>query len=282
MNLGPWQLDTVSGGRFRLDGGTMFGVVPKSLWEPVQPADELNRIRMATHCVLARDGQHTVLVDTGYGQSSTYADTEIHDLEPGFPLLDSLAALGVTVDEVDTVILSHLHFDHVGGGTFAGDDGRRRTTFPRASYFVQRREWEDATSKSPLLAGSYDPERFAALEASGQLRLVDGDTTVVPGIQSLLTGGHTRGHQALVIEGEEQRALYAGDLCPMTSHVRTHWHMAYDVFPLETRARKRELLGRAADQGWWVLWDHDPDVAAGHVARDEKREFRVVERRARL
>src|SRR6185436_12314230 len=134
MNLGNWQLDTVSGGTWRTDGGAMFGVVPKPLWEKLQPADERNRIRMNTNCVLARDGRHTVLIDTGYGGKLSEREREIFAAQPGEPLLESLAAVGVSPDDIDTLALSHLHFDHVGGGSRRAADGRIVPTFPNARY----------------------------------------------------------------------------------------------------------------------------------------------------
>ncbi len=278
MQFGDWQLDTVSGGRFKLDGGAMFGVVPKPLWQRVQPADEQNRIRMAANCLLIRDGKHTVLVDTGPGTKLSPREQEQFDLAPGDTLLESLAARSVAPDQVDTVILTHLHFDHAGGGTRFDDQGRVVPSFPRARYWVQRGEWEAANSDAPELRGAYPAENFRALWEARQLELVEGDTTLWPGLQLVVTGGHTRFHQALLLESAGERALYPCDLCPMEAHLRSHWCMAYDVDLLETRRRKPALLGRAADEGWLVLWGHDPDHAAARLERDTRRELRVAER----
>ncbi len=282
MKLGSWQLDTISGGLAHIDGGTMFGVVPKVLWEKVQPPDETNRIRMATNCVLARDGDHTVLVDTGYGTKSTEKEQRSLGLKPGNPLVDGLARLLLTVEDIDTVVLSHLHFDHAGGATRQDDGGRLVLTFPRARHLVSRTEWEDATSGAAELRGAYPPEHFLPLEEAGQLTLFEDNAEILPGLRSLLTGGHTRGHHALIFESGPETAIYPGDLCPMAAHVRSHWHMAYDTYPLVTRRRKPEVLGRAADEHWWVLWDHDPDHAACRLKRDEKKQFVVVEARETL
>jgi len=282
MNLGNWQLDVVSGGTFRLDGGTMFGVVPKPLWEKVQPADERNRIRMATNCVLARDGRHTVLVDTGYGGKLTEREWDIYAAQPGEPLLESLAAIGVSPDDVDLVVLSHLHFDHAGGGTRRQAAGKGRNnrivpTFPRARYVVQSGEWDDATSGAPELEGAYPPENFLPLAEAGQLERIDGDVEIVPGLRSMLTPGHTRRHQSLVFSSAGRTAIYLGDLCPMAAHVRRMWCIAYDIDLLETRRRKPQVLGQAADENWIVLWDHDPDRTANRLVRDAKKEFAVVD-----
>jgi glyoxylase-like metal-dependent hydrolase (beta-lactamase superfamily II) len=278
LNLGNWQLETVSGGRFRLDGGTMFGIVPKVLWERLAAADERNRIELATHCVLARDGTRTVLVDTGYGGKLSEKEREIYAAEPGEPLLASLAARGVAPEDVDVVVLSHLHFDHAGGGTRRLPDGRLVPTFPRATYVVQRTEWLDATSGAAELQGAYPPENLLPLHEHGRLRLIEGDVEIVAGLHSVTTPGHTAGHMALRWSSSGQAALYLGDLCPTSAHMRRMWGMAYDVLPLETRRRKPALLGEAAEQGHIVLWDHDPHMAACRVQRDAQREFVVAQR----
>ncbi|MBX3414755.1 MAG: MBL fold metallo-hydrolase [Pirellulales bacterium] len=279
MELGDWRLDTVSGGRLRLDGGAMFGIVPRPLWEQVSPPDERHRIRMATNCLLARNGRHTVLIETGPGSKQSARERDQLALEPGEPLVENLAALGVSVDEINTVILTHLHFDHSGGATRRDSRGHIVPTFPRATYVVQRAEWEDATSGAPELRNAYPQENFAVLADAGRLALVDGDSPIVPGISALVTSGHTRGHQSVLIETSAGTAIYLADLCPTTHHLRTYWCMAYDTSVLDTRRRKPQVLGRAADEGWHVLWGHDPDVAISRLVRDEKREFAIVEPR---
>lgn len=282
MRVGAWQLDTVSGGAFKLDGGAMFGVVPKPLWERVEPADEQNRIRMATNCVLARDGRHTVLIDTGTGTKHSAKEREVFAVEPGDHLVENLARLGVAPEDVDTVVLTHLHFDHAGGSTRVGTDGKIVPTFSRARHIVQRGEWELAASGVPELRGVYPTEHFLPLLETGSVQLIDGDVELVPGMRSLVTPGHTQYHQSVVMASGGETALYIADLCPMSAHLRSHWCMAYDVDVLETRRRKPRVLGQAAEGGWWVLWDHDPDMVAARVSRDAKREFVVVESLAAL
>lgn len=282
MNFGNWQLDCVNGGRFRLDGGAMFGVVPKPLWERLQPADDRNRIRMAANCLLLRDGRHTALIDTGTGNKHDERTREQIDLEPGDCLVESLAAAGVGVEDIDTVILTHLHFDHAGGATRYAVGGAIVSTFPRARYVVQRGEYELAAGGAAELRGVYPTEHFEPLMAAGQLQLMEGPVEILPGVRSLITPGHTRFHQSIVIESGGQTACYVADLCPMAAHVRSHWCMAYDTEVLETRRQKPRLLGQAADEGWLMLWDHDPDTVACRLTRDAKREFAVVEPRAHL
>jgi glyoxylase-like metal-dependent hydrolase (beta-lactamase superfamily II) len=282
MRLGEWDLQTVSGGRFLLDAGVMYGVVPKAVWQTVTPPDELNRIPFAIHCLLARSKTHTVLIDTGHGNKMSPLDRNSHAVEPGTPLLDALARHGVSVDAISAVVFTHLHWDHAGGATSFDAARKPVPTFPNAVYYVNRLEWEDAVSGAPELSGSYSPENFEPFERSGQLVLVDDNVEIAPGLWTRVTGGHTRGHQALVFESEGETAIYLGDLCPAVSHVRRMWCAAYDLYPVETRRRKPELLGEAADRGWWVLWDHDPAVAISRLERHSKREFVTQDGRPQL
>jgi len=279
QTVGNWELCSVSGGRFALDGGAMFGVVPKPLWQRVTTADDRNRIPLQTNCLLARDGKHTVLVDTGYGGKLSDKERELNAAEPGTPLLENLAALGVSPEEIDLVVFSHLHFDHAGGGTVweEGGTGRIVPAFPKATYVAQRREWEDATSGVPELRGSYPLKNLLPLQEAGCLRLIDGDEPIVPGLAAMVTGGHTAGHHALLFQSGGQTAAYLGDLCPTTAHLPTMWCMAYDVYPLDTRRRKPAVLGQAADENWLVCWDHDPLTPWSRILRDPQREFRAVD-----
>jgi len=277
MHLGNWQLETINGGLFRLDGGVMFGVVPRSIWKTVAPPDEQNRIQCANNCVLARDGTHTVLIDTGYGGKFEPLDRRFYAMEEGSPLLDGLAALGVEPEQIDTVVFSHLHFDHVCGATRFDEAGRRVPIFSRARHIVGRTEWEDATSGAPELETAYPMEDILPLYEAGLMLVIDNGQLIVPGLRAEVTGGHTRGHMALFFESGRQTAAYLGDICPSTAHLRRMWHLAYDTYPLETRRRKPELLARAADEGWWIMWNHDPRFGMSRVARDPKREFVPVE-----
>jgi len=281
MHLGNWQLDSLNGGLFWLDGGVMFGVVPRTIWKNVAPPDELNRIQCANNCVLARDGKHTVLIDTGYGGKFAKLDRRFYLMEEGEPLIASLAALGVAPDEIDTVVFSHLHFDHVCGATRFDAERRRVPIFHRARHIVGRLEWEDATGRAPELETAYPLEDILPLYEAGLMHVVDDGHEIVPGLRCQITGGHTRGHMALYFESGGQTAAYLGDICPSTIHLRRMWHLAYDTYPLDTRRRKPELLALAADEAWWILWNHDPRVSISRVARDAKKEFVAVDPTAR-
>lgn len=282
MNLGNWQLDTVDGGAFSLDGGVVYGVVPRTLWEKSTPPDEQNRLRFRNNCVLARDDRHTLLIDAGYGGKHLPLDRAFYQMDDGEPLPANLAALGVEPDDVDTVVFTHLHFDHVGGAVRRDLKSRLVPAFPRARHIVGRIEWEDATGRAPELQTAYPMENLAPLAESARVECIEGGAPIVPGLRARLTGGHTRGHLALVFESGGQTALAIGDLCPTTCHLHPLWNMAYDTHPLETRRVKPQLLAEACEGGWWVLWPHDAKVAAARLARQGKRGFHAVDLYERL
>ena len=276
MKLGQFTVTTVSGGRFRSDGGTMFGVVPKVLWSKLISADANNCIPQATNCVLVQTGKQKILIDTGYGPKLQEKERAILVADPGNPIVTSLGAQGVKPEDIDIVILSHLHFDHAGGGVSVDGD-KLVTTFPRAEYGVQRIEWEIATAGYPELRAAYPQENIVPLEASGQLRLVDGDVDIVPGIHARITGGHTDGQMALFIYNGGQTAVYLADACPTWRHLPSLWCMSYDMDLLQSRRIKPVLLGEIAAQNWLALSDHDPDHAAARLTTDPQREFAVSE-----
>jgi glyoxylase-like metal-dependent hydrolase (beta-lactamase superfamily II) len=276
MKLGQFTVTTVSGGRFRSDGGTMFGVVPKVLWSKLIDVDAHNCIRQATNCVLVQTGRQKILIDTGYGPKLQDKERAILAAESGNPIVASLAAQGVKPEDINVVILSHLHFDHAGGGVRLEGD-RLVTTFPKAEYVVQRLEWEIATAGYPELRAAYPQENIVPLEMSGQLRLVDGDVDIVPGIHARITGGHTDGQMALFIYSGGQTAVYLADACPTWGHLPSLWCMSYDMDLLQSRRIKPVLLGEIVEQGWWALSDHDPDHAAARLKTDPQREFAVAE-----
>ena len=275
MQLGAFELTTVSGGHMWLDGGTMFGVVPKSLWNRTIDCDEKNLIPQATNCLLIRTPDRLVLIDTGYGSKLREKQLRLFKAEPGDPLADSLDQVGVSVDQVDTVILTHLHFDHVGGATRLDESGEPVVTFPNAEFVVQRGEWDVATSNLTELRGAYPDQSFKLLQASNRLRFVEPEEEIIPGFRARLTPGHTEWHQSIEIQSDGHGEMYLGDLCPTTRHLQMAWCMSYDVNMLATRRSKRRLLGEIADNGWLAFFDHDPDQPFARIERDESREFRL-------
>ena len=277
MQIGSFELTSISGGRFKIDGGTMFGVVPRKLWRRLIEPDEHNLIRQATNCVLIRTKDFTALIDTGYGNKLSEKQQEIFQSQPGHPLIDNLREYGVEAEDIDMVILSHLHFDHAGGATSLDDSGELVLTFPNAVFVAQQGEWEIATAELPELRGAYPQDNLLPIADSDQLKLIEGDVEIAPGIRGIVTPGHTEFHMAIVIEGDEESAIYLGDLCPTWHHLPTLWCMSYDVNMLETRRTKSKILSEMADQQWLGLSDHDPDHVAARIVPDARKEFAVSE-----
>ena len=263
----------VSGGRFKLDGGSVFGIVPKPLWEKIRPADEHNRVDMNTNCLLVRTGSSHILIDTGYGNKMAEKNRRIYGMS-GTTIVDSLAAIGVKAADIDLVILSHLHFDHAGGATVSDLEGHLYPAFPEAKYVVQKGEWEDAINGYATMTSSYLEENYAPLIDQNMLTLLDGDVEVWDRIRVQITGGHTRHHQMVLIESDEATVVYAGDILPLTTHLRTAYNMAYDLFPYDSMIQKSRVLEQAASEGWIIIWDHDPNVPAGRVYHEGEGRYR--------
>jgi glyoxylase-like metal-dependent hydrolase (beta-lactamase superfamily II) len=271
LTIGPYRVSFLSGGRFRLDGGAMFGVVPRVLWERVSPPDDRNRIRMAMNCLLIEGDGKRVLVDTGSGTKSDARFRDIFAIEGPEALLADLKALGHSVEDIDIVVCSHLHFDHCGGNTTRNEDGVVRPTFPRARYWVRRQEWDDAHHANERNRASYLGENYDPLEAAGQLLLHDADREVLPGVWLRNLPGHTRGHQGVFFDLPGHRALYTVDLVPTVAHLPLPYIMGYDLEPLVTLETKRAILRDATREGWLLLLEHDPDHRAIRVAGNEQR-----------
>ena len=258
----------VDAGSLWLDGGAMFGVVPKPLWVRRAPSDERNRIPLAMRCLLVETDEATVLIDTGLGNKESDKFKAVYGVaNDGDPtrLETSLSNLGVEPGEVDVIIATHLHFDHAGGGTVAGVNGEIGPAFPTARYVVRRGEYEFARLDNERIRASYMADNFEPLARAGCLDLVDGDVEVVPGIQLIHTPGHTPHHQSVRIDLGEEIVLFLADLVPTTAHLPLPWIMGYDVEPLITLQSKKDVLGRAAAEGWMLAFEHDPFVAWGRA-----------------
>lgn len=275
--LGRMRIHALEAGVQRLDGGAMFGVVPKPLWEKRIPADERNRIPLALRCLLVETPDALVLVETGLGNKENDRFRDIYGVrnapsDPRYPdrLQEAIAAAGFSANDVSVVIDTHLHFDHAGGNTFADAEGRVRLSFPNARYHVQRGEWEWAHATNERTAASYLPHNFDPVMAAGRLELVEGNATIVPGVSVYRTPGHCPHHQSVLVASEGQTACFLADVVPTMAHLPLPWIMGYDVEPLVTLESKRSLLARAADERWLLVSTHDPFTPWGYAGREGK------------
>lgn len=268
VQLGEFKLTAISDGLFKLDGGAMFGIVPKPLWEKVSPADKSNRIVLGLNCLLIETAGKNYIIDTGFGNKHDSKFLDIHDIERPPDLLTSLAEAGLSPADIDGVILTHLHYDHCGWNTVYNDEGAPVPTFPNAAYYVQKREWELANDPDPRSEGSYLAENFAPIAGAGQLRLIDGDAPIAPGIRFELTGGHSEGHAIVVIESKGETCVYLGDLIPSTFHLRIKWTMGFDSHPAELVAAKQDVLKRVVAGKWMVAFEHDPEHRLSRIEKD--------------
>ncbi|HET9251660.1 MAG TPA: MBL fold metallo-hydrolase [Candidatus Eisenbacteria bacterium] len=271
LRIGPYTVHFLSGGRFRLDGGAMFGVVPKVLWERVAPADERNRIRMRMTCLLIEGNGKRVLVDAGAGTKSDPKFRDIYAIERPEALLEDLASAGYRPEDVTDVALTHLHFDHCGGGTSKGENGVVRATFPNARYFARRQEWDDAHHANERNRASYLSDNYDPLEATGQLTIHEDDLEILPGVWMKCLPGHTLGHQGTFFDIPGERALYTVDLVPTAAHLPLPFIMGYDLYPVTTLETKRAILREATREGWLLLFEHDPDHHAIRVSGTEQK-----------
>ena len=275
LTIGDIQLTTVSGGTLWIDGGNMFGVVPRGMWERFSPPDTQNRILLDTTCLLVQTPDSIGLIDTGYGSKASQKKRQRHQMQDGSPLVENLAAQGIRPEQIDWVILTHLHFDHAGGATQRDTDQRFRPVFSNARHVISTIEWEDATSGRPELAGAYDEQDFLPLKDANLLTLVDDGDEIKPGITVHRTNGHTRGHQLVRLNSGGRTAVYVGDVCPQAAHVRAFWTMSYDQYPLTTRQTKPKILGEIADNGHTIVFPHDPKIRFARLTRSDTAEFLV-------
>ncbi len=270
------ELALLSDGRFRLDGGAMFGVVPKVLWERVAPADEQNRIQLAATSTLVRTRGKNILIETGMGDKWRERERELFAVEQPPTLIDSLADRGLSPGEINYVILTHLHFDHAGGATRRDGDGNLVPTFPNARYFVQKREWQAAIHPNDRNRASYRSENFLPLKKHGQLDLIEGDVQIVEGIRCRLSGGHSAGHQIVILEGREGVACHLGDECPTRAHLPGPWVMAYDLDPVQAMNQKSAYLDQGWKLGWIMIAGHDPEQPFFRLQRNERTRLESV------
>lgn len=264
LRFGDLELVPLLDGYFRLDGGAMFGVVPKPLWEKRTPADERNRILMAMRPLLVR-GEKLMIIDAGAGDKMDAKSAGIYALDRAENLDVTMARAGVRAEDIEVVLASHLHFDHAGGFTTRDAAGTVHPRFPNARYVVNHGEWEDATHPHERNRASYFAENYVPLAEAGLVEFTRGDEAIMKGVRVRRSGGHTRFHQIVYIESGGRTAIFAADLIPTTAHVDEPWIMAYDLYPMDTLAFKRALLREAIEHEYLVFFEHDPKVAAGYI-----------------
>ena len=274
MKLGAFEIHALSDGTFGLDGGQMFGVVPKALWEKKLSADERNRVRLGLTCLLVQTGEYNVLIETGIGDKFDAKFAEIYKIDHSSRLPDELSSHGLSLDDIDVVINTHLHFDHCGWNTRL--EGKRTVpTFSKARYFMQRAEWEHALHPTERDRASYLEEWFAPAEP--QTVFVEGSREIVPGIRVELAPGHVQDMQCVWIESEGQRACFISDLVPTRAHLPFPWIMAFDLYPMDTLASKKRLIPQLANDRVLLVFPHDPDIPWGTLVEAEgKVEFQPV------
>jgi glyoxylase-like metal-dependent hydrolase (beta-lactamase superfamily II) len=266
VKLGAFEIHALSDGTFGLDGGQMFGVVPKVLWEKRLPADEHNRVRLGLTCLLVKTGKYNVLIETGIGDKFDAKRAEIYNINHSTRLPDELSRHGLGLEDVDIVVNTHLHFDHCGWNTRL--EGKEIVpTFPKARYFMQRAEWEHALHPSERDRASYLEEWFAPAEP--QTVFVEGAREIVPGIRVELAPGHVREMQCVWVESEGKRACFISDLVPTRAHLPFPWIMAFDLYPMDTLASKKRLLPQLAEERVLVVFPHDAAVPWGTLLKSE-------------
>ena len=271
MQIGDYSFEVIQDAEFRLDGGAMFGVVPRQLWSQVCPPDDENRIRMNMNCVFIDTGAEKILIETGIGDKWPTKQASRFAIDRGRPLAETLKAkTGVAAEEITVVVNTHLHFDHSGGNTKLNEAGEVVPAFPNARYFVSRTELEHAEHPTERDRASYLPENWRALIESGQLEGRDDVYDVAPGLRMQTIAGHNRSMQCWRLDRGGKTVFGFADLVPMRAHVRFPWIMGYDLYPVETLEAKKRLIPQAAQEGWLCLFYHDADEPLCRLVEGEK------------
>lgn len=266
VSLGDFELISLSDGIYHLDGGSYFGVVPKTLWSRKLPADEKNLVPSGLNSVLVRTGEKNILIETGIGNKLPEKMAQIYGQPAG--LLDSLHAAGLAPEDIDIVIDSHLHFDHCGWNTVRGK-GTIVPTFPKAKYYAQEGEWKHA-HENQRDGVSYFTENYDPLVESGQMQLLRGNAEIAPGISVEVYAGHTRDLQAIMVQSGGKTACYISDLIPTSAHLDLNWVMAYDLYPVESIESRKRFYSRAVPEKWLVMFTHDHVIPWGYLEKDER------------
>ncbi len=266
--LGNYELFFLHDGSFWLDGGGYFGVVPKVIWQKLIQPDELNRVKLNINPLLVRTPEHNILIDPGQGNKFTEKQKKIFGINYEPSLEQSLAEIGLTPDDIDIVVATHLHFDHVGACTKFDESDNIVPTLKNAIHYFQKDEWEDATHPNERTKGTYFLENYVPLKEAGLVRLIEGNIEVIPGISVEITGGHTKHHQIIFIKSEGETAVYFGGIVSAVTHIKIPYTMGFDLYPVEIMEKRKELYQRAIEENWLVCLEHDPINRAGNIKFD--------------
>lgn len=270
FNIGDVKIFGLDDGTFRLDGGAMFGVVPKVLWKKKSPPDRFNRILLALHPILiVTPDNKKILVDTGIGTWWDKKSKSMYGIRKKKDIFKSMQEYGYKPEDVDYVVPSHLHFDHIGNAVVK-KEGKFKVAFENAIFLIQQKEWERAVNPTERDRRSYIDFTFLPIEEEKKLEKIDGDYEICKQVRIIYTAGHSKGHQIVIIESEGKNAIYWGDLIPTTSHIDLPYIMGYDLEPDITLQIKKEYLKKAIEGGWLCFWDHDPNWRANYLEYNEK------------
>lgn len=271
MKIGEYKVYSVNTGLFRLDGGAMFGVVPKPLWSKSNPADDSNRIQMCTNSILLDSGKRKILIDNGIGHKMSKKLNEIYSVDySNYTLLDSLKMININPEDITDVILTHLHFDHAGGSTYYDEEKQLQITFPNAVHYVQKKHYEWALNPTDRDKASFFLNNFELLTEKKMLNFIEGEHKFDDVLTLIPVNGHTKDMQMVKISDGENTLLYAADLIPMSAHIPLPYIMGYDLFPLTTLEEKRKYLTEAVKKDWLIFFEHDPYTHSAKIDFNDK------------
>jgi len=270
INIGEFELHFLHDGEFWLDGGGYFGVIPKVLWSRMVTPDEKNRVVLKSNPLLVKTDNNNILIDPGLGNKYNEKQAKIWNIKNEPSVVDSLAEIGMTPEDIDIVIATHLHFDHMGASTKFDESGKVVPVFKNAVHYIQKGEWEDAVNPNERTKGTYFLENYVPLQEAGLVEFLHGDSEIIPGVSVEVTGGHTKYHQIILIKSKGETAAYFGGIVSSVNHIKLAYTMGFDLYPLEIMDRRRELYERAIEENWLVCLEHDLDYPAIYIKRGDK------------
>jgi len=266
MQIGKYKLSIIESGNFRLDGGAMFGIIPKVLWQKTNPPDEVNRIKLSTRHLVLQNESKKIIIDTGMGEKWDEKFKSIYAIDESASMNFALKSIGLKPDDITDVILTHLHFDHTGGSTIQ-NNGKLEPAFPNAKYYVQKQNYDWAVNPSDRDKGSYIQENFFPLFEKEVLNFINGNEQFDDEIDFIVINGHTFGQQMVKISDGNNTFLFCSDLMPFVSHIPLPYIMGYDLQPLVTLEEKKKILKQALDENWKLFFGHDPEIAFATIKK---------------